>query len=154
MAYSGWQRGSKMNDGNTYFYSAKTNGFYPLALKHDVYDPSGTWPDDAVELTYEEYSKYLGQPPEGKTVGAGEDGHPSWVDMPPPSKEDLLLQAIDKKSSLMAVASAKIAPLQDAVDLDMATPQEVAALKAWKQYRVLLNRVDPAAPQWPEVPKS
>ena len=40
----------------------------------------------------------------------------------------------------MAEANRQIAVLQDAVDLDMATPEEEAALKAWKKYRVLLSR--------------
>uniref|UniRef100_UPI001ABF6203 tail fiber assembly protein n=1 Tax=Xenorhabdus miraniensis TaxID=351674 RepID=UPI001ABF6203 len=49
-----------------------------------------------------------------------------------------------------------IAPLQDAVDLDIATDAEQSALTAWRKYRVLLNRVDcSTAPdiQWPEQPK-
>lgn len=48
----------------------------------------------------------------------------------------------------MAEANRRIAVLQDAVDLDMTTPEEEAALKSWKRYRVLLSRVqsDPAYP--------
>ncbi|KKB22881.1 tail fiber assembly protein, partial [Escherichia coli] len=38
--------------------------------------------------------------------------------------------------------SEHIAPLQDAVDLDIATEEEASLLAAWKTYRVLLNRVD------------
>lgn len=65
--------------------------------------------------------------------------------------------AADKKSFLMKQAHDTIAPLQDAVDLDMATDAEKAALLAWKKYRVLLNRVDiTKAPdiEWPEPPDS
>lgn len=47
-----------------------------------------------------------------------------------------------QKQALMSEASDAIAPLQDAVDLDMATPEEESVLKEWKKYRVLLNRVD------------
>lgn len=36
-----------MSDSNVYFYSAKTNGFYPLSLKESVYEPAGAWPEDA-----------------------------------------------------------------------------------------------------------
>ncbi|MDF3696555.1 tail fiber assembly protein, partial [Enterobacter hormaechei] len=45
--------------------------------------------------------------------------------------------------------------LQDAVDLSMATEEEMASLSAWKKYRVLLNRVDTSEPdqiEWPESP--
>lgn len=42
----------------------------------------------------------------------------------------------------MAAASLAITPLQDAVDVDEATDIEIALLKAWKKYRVALNRLD------------
>lgn len=55
------------------------------------------------------------------------------------------------------VADAAIAPLQDAVDLDDATPTEVEALKTWKRYRVALSRVPeqagyPSSIDWPALP--
>ncbi|WP_150320925.1 tail fiber assembly protein, partial [Enterobacter hormaechei] len=56
---------------------------------------------------------------------------------------------------LLAGAAEAISPLQDAVDLSMASEAETASLSAWKKYRVLLNRVDTSkAPdiEWPEVP--
>ncbi|HCR3777860.1 TPA: tail fiber assembly protein [Morganella morganii] len=62
-----------------------------------------------------------------------------------------------QKQALMAEASDIIAPLQDAVDLDMATPEEESALKEWKKYRVLLNRVDTSpgvGVVWPTRPAS
>lgn len=45
-------------------------------------------------------------------------------------------------------ADSAIAPLQDAVDLDDATEAEATALKAWKKYRVALNRL-PEQPGYP-----
>lgn len=55
------------------------------------------------------------------------------------------------------VADSAIAPLQDAVDIDDATDAEVLMLKAWKKYRVALNRLpeQPGYPvdiDWPEPP--
>ena len=50
----------------------------------------------------------------------------------------------------MAEANRQIAVLQDAVDLDMATPEEEAALKTWKKYRVLLSRAQSDA-KYPNV---
>ncbi|SIP73338.1 conserved hypothetical protein [Xenorhabdus innexi] len=70
--------------------------------------------------------------------------------------EQHLTEAEAKKKFLIAQASRVIAPLQDAVDLDMATEEEKAALLVWKKYRVLLNRVDcSSAPEidWPEQPE-
>ncbi|EHP8466655.1 tail fiber assembly protein, partial [Salmonella enterica] len=51
------------------------------------------------------------------------------------------------------MATEKIAPLQDAVDLDEATDKEKASLLAWKKYRVQVNRVDTSSPDWPDIPR-
>lgn len=86
-------------------------------------------------------------------TGEWTGGH--WVETSGPSHEDYVYEATSKKTALMAEATAAIAPLQDAVDLDMATDAEVALLKAWKTYRVLLNRIDVnLAPNivWPTKP--
>ncbi|EKH6495420.1 tail fiber assembly protein [Providencia rettgeri] len=75
---------------------------------------------------------------------------------PPVSKEQLISEAEQKKQSLLVEANNAIAPLQDAVDLGMATDEEKSQLTAWKTYRVLLNRVDTSlAPDidWPEKPE-
>ncbi|EGI4309893.1 TPA: tail fiber assembly protein, partial [Escherichia coli] len=64
-------------------------------------------------------------------------------------------EAEETKNSLMQAANEHIAPLQDAVDLEIATEEEASLLAAWKKYRVLLNRVDTSvAPdiEWPAVP--
>ncbi|ECC6546230.1 tail fiber assembly protein [Salmonella enterica] len=62
-----------------------------------------------------------------------------------------LREAEGTKSRLLQMASEKIAPLQDAVDLDIATDDEKAQLDEWKKYRVLLMRVDTSNPDWPEM---
>ncbi len=75
---------------------------------------------------------------------------------PPISKEQLVDEAEQQKQSLLAEATEAIAPLQDAIDLDIATEEETASLKEWKKYRVLLNRVDTStAPDidWPVKPE-
>lgn len=66
---------------------------------------------------------------------------------------DHIARAEANKQSLLQLAAQSIAPLQDAVDLGMATDAEAARLLAWKTYRVMLNRVDLSNPVWPEVPQ-
>ncbi|EHM1184890.1 tail fiber assembly protein, partial [Salmonella enterica subsp. enterica serovar Lattenkamp] len=61
-------------------------------------------------------------------------------------------EAEGTKSRLLQMASEKIAPLQDAVDLGLATDEEKNQLAEWKKYRVLVNRVDTSNPDWPEQP--
>jgi len=49
----------------------------------------------------------------------------------------------------------RISFLQGAVDLDMATPEEVEALTEWEKFRVLLSRSDANTPdkiEWPILP--
>ncbi|WP_176082242.1 tail fiber assembly protein [Edwardsiella tarda] len=68
------------------------------------------------------------------------------------TSDELTAQAEREKQSLLAEATKAISPLQDAVELGMATPEEESALKEWKIYRALLNRVDTslgAAVVWP-----
>lgn len=63
-----------------------------------------------------------------------------------------------ERDRLMAWATVRIAPLQDAVDIDDATPADIALLEKWKQYRVALNRIQdqpgfPAEVTWPVAPE-
>lgn len=74
-----------------------------------------------------------------------------------PTPEQVLLDVNAQRDRLLAFAGLRIAPLQDAVDLDEATPAELASLKAWKQYRVAVNRVPeqqgyPGSVDWPRQP--
>ena len=60
-----------------------------------------------------------------------------------------------KKNDLLTFSALMLAPLQDALDLEVATEKELTSLKAWKTYRVALNRLDlSTAPDitWPEIP--
>ncbi len=101
----------------------------------------GALPDDVVSIA-----------PEGHFMKW--DGR-KWVYDTESEKMALITQATQQKESLLAMAASKIAPLQDAVDLDIATEAEAALLLAWKKYRVLVNRVDTnqtAVINWPDRP--
>ncbi|EAX2648223.1 tail fiber assembly protein [Salmonella enterica] len=78
----------------------------------------------------------------------------AWVKDEAAEKAAQLRQAEETKSRLLQMALGKIAPLQDAVDLDEATDKEKASLLAWRKYRVQVNRVDTLNPDWPEKPAS
>ena len=65
-------------------------------------------------------------------------------------------QATTQKNQLIAEATSQINYLQDAVDSQIASEQEIQLLAEWKKYRVLLNRIDvQQAPNidWPKQPK-
>lgn len=81
------------------------------------------------------------------SIGWSYDG--SLFTAPPLTEDEIAAQNTQKvanntamKANLIAQATIEIAPLQDAVDLDEATDAESNSLKAWKQYRVAVNRID------------
>ncbi len=75
----------------------------------------------------------------------------------PPTRDQLATAALAQRDALLAFATLRIAPLQDASDLDLATGPEMARLVAWKRYRVDLNRIElqsgfPSSIAWPVAP--
>ncbi|MEM0634030.1 tail fiber assembly protein [Providencia rettgeri] len=137
-----------------YYYSASTNAFYPVSLEQDYID-ARTFPSDAMlveDAVFEEFTRVNS----GKVRATNEKGLPVWIEAPEPTQTELIAEAEYQKQALLTEATAAIAPLQDAVDLGIATDEEREQLKKWKNYRVLINRVDTSiAPNinWPEKPE-
>jgi hypothetical protein len=76
---------------------------------------------------------------------------------PPPVPVPTAAEMLAQRDALLAQAALRIAPLEDAIDLDLETPEDIEALTAWKQYRVELNRIEqqagfPDAIEWPVAP--
>lgn len=129
------------------YYSPLLNGFL---LEQTASDYNN---DDLIEISQSTYHEFVVGRPD-KIMTPAENG-PQWADIPPPSTDELIFIANNEKSIQLATANSKVAMLIDAVELDMATDEEVAQLKAWKVYRVLLTRVDTStAPdiEWPQIP--
>ena len=62
-----------------------------------------------------------------------------------------------RRNQLLQDAQTKMAPLIDAADIGIATPEESALLLKWKKYRVDLSRLEqqtgfPIDVQWPDMP--
>ncbi|HCH9281671.1 TPA: tail fiber assembly protein, partial [Salmonella enterica] len=68
--------------------------------------------------------------------------------------EELRQQAEAKKVKLLEEAETVITPLARAVKRGIATDEEIKRLDAWELYSVMVNRVDTASPDWPDVPVS
>ncbi|ENB7194773.1 tail fiber assembly protein [Enterobacter hormaechei] len=129
-------------------------GFYLSELFQD-YELSGTWPNDAIEISERWYEYLIEGQGVGKVITVNEYGQPVLADPAPPAPEEIIQYAAELKNKLMDEANTALLPLQDAVDLGIATESESAMLIEWKKYRVLLNRVDTSkAPdiEWPEKP--
>jgi len=118
---------------------------------------------DAIEITQEQYAEAVNGMCAGLevTIDNGFKVAPPLVPEPEPEPEPTLgeLTAIanDRRDYLLTLAAFRIAPLQDAIDLDSATDVDKANLKLWKQYRVDVNRVPdragfPVVIDWPVQP--
>lgn len=120
--------------------------------------------DGSIKITTEQYAQAL-EGMYGGLVVSIDDGFkvvsPSPIDRGPalePKREELAEAALTRRDQLLAVAAIRIAPLQDAVDLERATPGTLTRLKQWKGYRVDLNEIDqqaefPNTIDWPLTPE-
>ena len=147
-------------------YSEKTQSFYDLTLDYPEL------PDDLIDISEEDYQAALTAREEGRPFEFI-DGKLTVYDKCPGTfyewsnktktwvlnqeKKDRAAAATNeaKKSTLMAQAKEQIEILQDELDLELSEDIKVTKvqLKAWKAYRVKLNKVDTANPVWPEVPE-
>ncbi|WP_431274233.1 tail fiber assembly protein [Variovorax ureilyticus] len=97
--------------------------------------------------------------PAGITVEPGDSYNGNSFGPPPAPPALTPAQVLGQRDALLAEATLRIAPLEDAVELAMATEEETASLKSWKQYRMALNRIEqqegfPSSVVWPIKPGS
>ncbi|SKB98869.1 virus tail fibre assembly protein, lambda gpK [Kosakonia radicincitans] len=133
------------------FFNKSNLGFYDPDEK-SYYGEN--WPADSelIEISDAVYAEFTAAPPQGHKISVDADGYPTWVEV----SGQIADNNEGIKASLLATAAVYIAPLQDAVDLGIATDAETSALTAWRTYRVLLMRVDTStAPDidWPTQPE-
>ena len=130
------------------FYSKSTGGFYVSGIHGDDI------PGDAVAITVEYHAELLDGQSNGKMISSDGAGYPFLVDPPSPTDDERQKSAAAYRDHLLAQATIRINPLQDAVDLGMATNEEEALLLLWKRYRVDLNRIDITSHpvNWPQQP--
>ncbi|MGC0821318.1 tail fiber assembly protein [Pantoea agglomerans] len=129
-------------------YSPSNNAFYDTVINKEI-------PRDAINITDQAWSDLLAGQAEGKLIACGADLRPCLTEQPLPTADELISQAVDKRSRLRTEADTIIQPLQDANDLGIATDDEASQLIAWKKYRVMLMRVnmeDAESIIWPEQP--
>ncbi|WP_105574364.1 tail fiber assembly protein [Cronobacter sakazakii] len=145
----------KDEDGNDWYESQSKFSTVKLKIAYTSdgvirtadYDVSALWP---LNMAVAEVAK--------KSVPEGFNIDGEWMfdgKRIIPFPVDHIAKAEATRQSLLAFAAQSIAPLQDAVELGIATDTEIMLLTSWKKYRVLLNRLDVStAPEvsWPEVP--
>jgi len=115
--------------------------------------------EDCIEISNEKHMELLLGESADKMIDWDKKGNPVLVNRKPPklSREQQAGSVLAKREFLMTEASNRINPLQDAVDLSIATDQEIDLLKNLKKFRVDLSRVElqdgfPFEVTWPENP--
>lgn len=138
-------------------YSPSLNTFF-LAEFMQRYENAGTLPDDAVPVSDETYAEYSGVPPQDKVRGADDDGNPVWLDIPPPSAEDLLSEAENSRRLLIDEALSFISDKQwqGKAAMGRLKDGEREQYNAWLDYLDALDAVDISAVpdvNWPSSPE-
>ncbi|EOU7021202.1 tail fiber assembly protein [Escherichia coli] len=138
------------------FFSAATLGFYPESLKQSYENGSG-WPDDAVEVTVADWLEYAGSQPVGKRIGANEHGYPAWENVPPPTRDEIIKQAEQKKQRFIDAANNYINSKQwpGKAAIGRLKGEELAQYNLWLDYLDALELVDTSGTpdiEWPTPP--
>lgn len=71
--------------------------------------------------------------------------------------EQAMLSANSRRDELLSVAGLRISPLQDAIDIGVASDESIKLLLSWKEYRIKVSEINqqsgyPLMIQWPEPP--
>lgn len=132
------------------YFSKKENGFF------NTEDHEYNLPADVVEIDRDSYNEIMFQHKEnGLSISADNNGYPILIDKSIEKKE---AENIAFLSSETRRTSDAIAILDDAIELEMSTDEEIAQHKELRKYRLMLSRVQnqqewPLNPVWPECPE-
>ncbi|HDP9571220.1 TPA: tail fiber assembly protein [Escherichia coli] len=138
-------------------YSASNNSFF---AKNDVakYEQAGWELADIVEVTYDTYLEFIeDRTLQGKVRIAGDDGHPAWGEIPPPTHEEQIAAAELEKQQLINQVNGYINSKQwpGKAAIGRLKGEELAQYNLWLDYLDALELVDTSsAPdiEWPTPP--
>lgn len=117
----------------------------------------------SIKITADQYAQALEGMCAGLvvTIEGGFKVAPAVLEEVPPAPEltpeEIAVAIQIERDRLLARATLRMGPLQDAIDLGNASADEVVSLNDWKQYRVDLNRIEqqagfPLTIEWPVPP--
>ncbi|WP_370607704.1 tail fiber assembly protein [Citrobacter meridianamericanus] len=144
----------KINNVN-YIWDATNVRLLAYLLK-DEYEAAGMWPENGVDVSDEVAAEFTGQPPEGKTIGVGADGMPAWVDLPPPTREELISAAEQMRQQLLTHADTVMLDWRTELMLGEISDTNRGKLSAWLAYKNEVKTWDiktaPENVNWPVPP--
>ncbi|EHT4047260.1 tail fiber assembly protein [Escherichia coli] len=141
---------------NAKYFSAAENAFYASELRDD-YAAAGTWPADAIAVSDVVYATFIAEPPEGKFRGVDDSGLPCWLDIPPPSAEEVIMAAEGERQRLIDDANNFINSRQwpGKAAIGRLKGDDLISFNLWLDYLDALEALDiSTAPAitWPEAP--
>lgn len=142
---------------NRYSFSPSRLAFYANELCETYYKPADSWPDDATDIDDSIADKYMIlTPPVGKMLGVV-DGKPAWVDIPPPTHEELVAGAEAEKQRRIGQANDYMHSRQwpGKAAIGRLKGDELAQYNLWLDYLDALEAIDASdAPDinWPVAP--
>ncbi|EDC6459264.1 tail fiber assembly protein [Salmonella enterica subsp. enterica] len=136
-------------------FSPSALAFYP---KNMIDDGSySDLPADLIELTGDELSLYWKQtPPPGKNLGVI-SGRPAWVDLPPPTHDELIAAVESERQRLLSHADTVTADWRVELVLGDISEEDKVSLSAWMAYKREVKTVkagEAIVPGfiWPAIP--
>lgn len=142
-----WQWGINM-----YRFDPVKCVFYSHELKEE-YLKAGNWPETGTDISDDERAGFMQKL--DFIVGADEKGNPVWMPEPPPTHEQFVEMAEQKKQYLIAEVQTETQMLQTKLALGRIKEDEKALLNVWLDYLDELEAVDVStAPDiiWPVKP--
>lgn len=140
-----------------YKYSPSKNVFYPES-KLANYEAAGNLPDDLIDVSDDVFREFTATPAAGKVRVAGEDGLPSWGDIPPPTHEELIATAEQVRQQLLAHADVVMIDWRTELMLGIISDANRAKLAAWLAYKNEVKStnvgIDPEHVNWPALPEA
>lgn len=138
-------------------YSKTTNAFYDMSRK-DLFLEAGTWPGDVIEVEQNIADEFMQTPPSGKQRISGDDGLPTWGDIPPPTRDELIAIAENERQRLLAYADVVMLDWRTELMLGEISDTNRAKLSAWLAYKNEVKEVDvtigPENVIWPVPPEA
>ncbi|HHR5464430.1 TPA: tail fiber assembly protein [Salmonella enterica subsp. enterica] len=139
-----------------YLFSAKTMAFYP-ELEKDIYIKAGTLPDDVITVDSSVRDEFNFTPPTGKMLGIDDGGLPCWVDIPPPTRDELIQAAENERQCLLAYADNVMLDWRTELMLGEISDADRVKLSAWMAYKNDVKLTDvtsvPERVSWPVRPE-
>ncbi|EIW2874790.1 tail fiber assembly protein [Salmonella enterica subsp. enterica serovar Apapa] len=139
-------------------YAYANNSFYLFSMR-EVYEASDSWPIKYIEVGESVFTEFSASPPVGKIRGTGDDGMPAWVDIPPPTQAEIIVEAEREKQRRIDAANefmnSKQWPGKAAIGRLMG--DELAQYNLWLDYLDALEAVETSrAPDinWPVPPEA